>query len=297
MPAALCAPVLFVLFVLNTLLWIGPVYLAVLVKLLTPSGTRARDALSRAVAWLAEHWMMVNVWVGDRVLRIDWDVRAPVDLSRNGQYLIIANHQTWNDIYVLMRCFRGRLPFFKFFLKQQLIWVPVLGLAWWGLDYPFMKRYTREQIERDPSLRGKDVETTRKACEKYARLPVSILNFLEGTRFTPAKHARQHSPYVHLLKPKAGGIAFALSAMGDKLTALLDVTIAYPDGVRTFWEFLGGKVRRVIVEVRALPVPDGFVSGNYTEDPEFRARVQTWVRELWEEKDVRLAALLGESQR
>lgn len=284
---------MFVLLMLNTLLWVGPVYLAILVKLLTRPRSRARDGMSRVVAWLAEHWMRVNVWMGDRLLRIDWDVRAPVELSRQGQYLIVANHQSWNDIYVLMRCFQGRLPFFKFFLKQQLIWVPVLGLTWWGLDYPFMKRYTRAQIERDPSLRGKDVETTRKACEKYARLPVSILNFLEGTRFTPEKHARQHSPYAHLLTPRAGGIAFALSAMGDKLSALLDVTIAYPGGTRTFWEFLGGRVRKVIVEVRPIPIPEGFTSGNYTEDPQFRARVQAWVRSLWEEKDARLDTLLA----
>lgn len=291
LPPCVSAPVVLVLLVLNTLLWVGPVYLSIALKLLTPPASRLRDRASMLVAWMAEHWMLVNVWVGDRLLRIEWDVRVPVELSRRGQYLILANHQTWNDIYVLMRCFSGRLPFFKFFLKQQLIWVPILGLTWWGLDYPFMKRYTRDAIARDPSLRGKDMETTRRACEKYARLPVSILNFLEGTRFTAEKHARQQSPYHHLLKPRAGGVAFALGAMGDKLSALLDVTIAYPDGARSFWRFLGGEVRKVIVEVRSLPIPEGFTRGDYEGDPEFRRRVQEWVRTLWTEKDTRLSEL------
>ncbi|HEU0196402.1 MAG TPA: acyltransferase [Nevskiaceae bacterium] len=294
LPAAVLAPLMFTLFVLNTLLWLVPVYASIFLKLLTLPNTYPRDRASALVAWMAEHWMMVNVWCGDHMLGIEWDVRLPPALARDGQYLIVSNHQTWNDIYVLMRCFSGRAPFFKFFLKQQLIWVPVLGLAWWGLDYPFMKRYTREQIAKRPELRGKDMESTRRACAKYARLPVSVLNFLEGTRFTADKHERQQSPYRHLLKPKAGGIAFALTAMGDKLSALLDVTIAYPDGARSLWQFLGGEVRKVVVEVRRLPIPEGFTSGDYEADAAFRARVQEWVRSLWVAKDQRLAELLAE---
>jgi hypothetical protein len=50
------------------------------------------------------------------------------------------------------------------------------------------------------------------------------MNFVEGTRFTPAKHAAQQSPYKHLLKPKAGGLALALHVLGDRFDSLLDVT-------------------------------------------------------------------------
>jgi hypothetical protein len=41
------------------------------------------------------------------------------------------------------------------------------------------------------------------------------MNFVEGTRFTNDKHKQQSSPYNHLLRPKSGGIAFVLAAMGD----------------------------------------------------------------------------------
>ena len=173
--------------------------------------------------------------------------------------------------------------------------MPLLGLAWWFLDYPFMKRHSRQTLERRPELRGEDLATTRKACEKFRHTPVSVLNFLEGTRFTKAKHAAQGSSYRHLLLPKAGGMAFVLDAMGGALRSLLDVTIVYPNGTPTFWDFLTGGLDRVIVHVEETKIPSDMLDGDYLEDPVFRERVQEWVRGLWEKKDDRIAALLAEA--
>jgi len=291
LPAPVVGAIMSVVLILHTLLWATLVYVAIFLKLLAPEG-RARDAASRLTAWLAQQWAVLNtVYVG-ALLKIDWDVRIEAELSPKGQYLVCANHQSWNDIFVLMQAFGRRAPFFKFFIKQELIWVPVLGLCWWGLDYPFMKRYTAEQVARDPSLKGKDLDTTRKACERYRNQPVLILNFLEGTRFTKAKHARQQSPYAHLLKPKSGGFAFTLSALGQRLNSLLDVTIVYPDGARGFWDLLAGRVRRVIVEVKQLRIPAELFAGNYESDAEFRQRFQDWVARLWTDKDRRIGELL-----
>jgi len=294
LPAPLAASVTFVLFVSNLVFWAIPVYITIFLKLLTPPG-KARDQVSRLVAWLAQQWAHVNVLLYEGLMDVRWDIRLDAELSPQGQYLVCSNHQTWNDIYVLMRTFGRRAPFFKFFIKQELIWVPILGLAWWGLDYPFMKRHTPEQVAKNPALKGKDLETTRKACERYRNQPVLILNFLEGTRFTQAKHDRQQSPYLHLLKPKAGGFAFTLSALGEKLNSLIDVTIVYPDGVKGFWEFLGGRVRRVIVEVKQLTIPREFFSGDYESDPEFRKRFQAWIGELWAQKDRRIGELKAQA--
>ena len=93
-------------------------------------------------------------------------------------------------------------------------------------------------LKKHPEMRAKDQEATRRACAKFALIPTSVTNFMEGTRFTPAKHARQQSPYRYLLKPKAGGVALALHALGDKFHSILDVTIVYPDGIPGFWSFL-----------------------------------------------------------
>ena len=286
--------VMSLLLLINTILWALPVYLMIPLKLLAPT-PGIRDRLSRGMAALAQGWGVSNVWLGDTLLGIRWDIRISAELKRDAQYLICSNHQTWNDIYVLLKTFGHKAPFFRFFLKKQLIWVPILGPVWWGLDYPFMNRYSREHLQKNPDLRVRDMEITRKACEKYARIPVSILNFLEGTRFTQEKHDRQLSPYRYLLKPKAGGFAFALNAMGERLSSLLDVTIVYPEGAKSFWDFLTGRVHRVIVDVRALRIPSEFFQGNYETDVEFHRLINTWVANLWEEKDRRIEQLLAQS--
>lgn len=297
LPAPIQGVIMGVLLAVNTVFWATPLYVLVLLKLLTPAGSGARDLLSRGAAKLAQNWASTNSLVSRLLQRIDWDIRISADLDPRGQYLVCSNHQTWNDIFVLMRAFGRRAPFFKFFIKQQLIWVPVLGLAWWGLDYPFMKRSTPDQIKKNPALKGKDLETTRKACEKFRNQPVLILNFLEGTRFTRNKQVNQKAPYRHLLRPKAGGLAFAMEAMGDKLHSMIDVTIVYPDGSVGFWEFLCGRMCRVIVDIRPLHVPEGMMEallrGDYEVSSDFRKRFQFWIGDLWKEKDLRMARMLG----
>lgn len=294
LPAPLHGAIMVVLLILNTVFWVIPVYALVLVKLLMPAGA-ARDTVSRGVAALAQNWAGVNSWMAGTLMRIEWNIRIDADLDPRGQYLACSNHQTWNDIFVLMRAFGHRAPFFKFFIKQELIWVPLLGLAWWGLDYPFMKRYTPEQLAKNPALKGKDLETTKRACAKFRNQPVMVLNFLEGTRFTPVKHERQQSPYRHLLRPKSGGIAFAMGAFGERLNALLDITIVYPQGAMGFWQFMCGKVREVVVEVRQLTIPHELYAGDYENDAAFRQRFQNWIAELWAHKDRRIGELLQET--
>ena len=138
-----------------------------------------------------------------------------------------------------------------------------------------------------------DIEATRRACAKFALAPTSVMNFAEGTRFTPAKHRSQRSPYRHLLKPKAGALALALGVLGDKFDALLDVTIVYPDGAPTFWQFLRGDMRRVVVHVRRTIIPPEFRQGNYAGDPRYRKSFQRWLQALWAEKDARIDGLIA----
>jgi 1-acyl-sn-glycerol-3-phosphate acyltransferase len=192
---------------------------------------------------------------------------------------------------VLEALLNRRVPMLRFFLKSQLFWVPLLGLAWWALDFPFMKRYSRETIARRPELAGRDIEATRRACEKFRGIPVSLINFVEGTRFTPAKHEAQNSPYRQLLKPKAGGVAFVLDAMGEAMHAILDVTIVYSHGIPTITDLFADRVPEVRVHIRELPIPRELVHGDYQNDAEFRERFQHWMNELWMQKDARITTL------
>jgi len=214
-------------------------------------------------------------------------------LKTDHWYLVNCNHQSWVDILVLQHVFNRRIPLLKFFLKQQLIWVPVMGLAWWALDFPFMRRHSEAYLKKHPEMRGKDQQTTRQACEKFALIPTSVMNFMEGTRFTPAKHLRQQSPYRYLLKPKAGGMATALGAMGEKFHSILDVTLVYPNGTPNFWEFLCGRLEHVVVRVRQLPVPQQLLDGDYANDPTVRQAYQLWVQQLWTDKDLLIKQVMG----
>ena len=285
----------FLLFGLNTVFWCTLLYVVALVRLVVP-GAGAKKGLTRAAMAIGENWVSVNSWGIDAVGPIGWDVVLPEGLRRDGWYLIGCNHLSLVDIAVLQRVFNRRIPLLKFFIKRQLIRVPILGLAWWALDFPFMKRHTREEIERNPALRGEDLATTRRACEKFRWTPVSVMNFLEGTRFTESKRERRKSPYRHLLPPKAGGIAFALAAMGDVFERFLDVTIVYPGGTPGFWDLLCGRMPKVIVRVESIPVPREWTGGDYEGDAAFREAFQAEVRRLWEKKDALVGTLLGEER-
>jgi len=294
LPQPLVFVIACLLMVLNALFWVPILLVFASFKFLLPFKP-VRLSVDPVLLFIAESWIACNsAWMG-LTQRTTWDVQGIEGLDPHSWYLVNSNHQSWVDILVLQHLLNRRIPLLKFFIKQQLIWVPVMGLAWWALDFPFMRRHSEEFLKKNPEMRGKDQETTRKACEKFALIPTSVMNFLEGTRFTPAKQAKQQSPYRYLLKPKAGGMALALNAMGDKFQAILDVTIVYPDGAPTFKHFLMGQLHRVVVRVRVLPVPQHLLQGDYAQDAAFRADFSQWVQQLWHEKDQQIASLLETS--
>lgn len=250
-----------------------------------------RQLLTKVLTAIANAWISGNSGWMRLTQKMNWNTQIPTNLDKKGWYFVISNHQSWVDILVLQHCLNGRIPLLKFFLKQELIKVPIMGAAWWALDFPFMKRFSKEYLEKHPEMKGKDIETTRIACEKFKTMPTSVMNFLEGTRFTDNKYEKQQSPFKHLLKPKAGGMAFAMSAMGDQFKSLLDVTIYYPQGIPTFWDFMQGKMERCEVVIREVPIPAELRNGDYENDEQYRLDFQQWVQQLWEQKDQLLAQM------
>jgi 1-acyl-sn-glycerol-3-phosphate acyltransferase len=284
LPGAVRGSLSLILYILNTVFWCIPLFGLVLAKAAVPLESWRRRC-SRILNAIAENW----IWVNNQNQRLiagntRWEVQGIETLERSEWYLVLANHQSWVDILVLQRIFHRKIPFLKFFIKKELLWFPVLGQAWWAMDFPFVKRYSKSYLQKKPHLKGKDLEITRKACKKFKKIPVSIMNFVEGTRFTNEKHRRQQSPYSRLLKPKAGGTALVLSAMGEQINRILDVTIVYPDGVTSFWAFICGKIRKIEVHVRSLPVSPELL-GDYTNDRHFRAGLQRWLNNIWAEKN------------
>jgi 1-acyl-sn-glycerol-3-phosphate acyltransferase len=270
------------LIALNTVIWTVPLLLAHFLKVIVPR-RGWRKFWSRTQNGIGSIWIAVNNWNLSILNPVRWDVETVPDLSMDGWYLVIANHRSWVDILVLQRVFNRSIPFMKFFLKKELFWVPILGLAWWALDYPFLAR---------SAMANKDLEAIREAAEKFKTSPVSVMNFVEGTRFTPEKHQKQKSPYTHLLKPKPGGMTFLLSSMRDQIHAILDVTIAYRGEAPTMWGFLCGHTEEIRVRVRSIPVEEHLV-GDYGKEKEFRRHFTGWLKTLWAEKDEGLKGLLG----
>jgi 1-acyl-sn-glycerol-3-phosphate acyltransferase len=282
-------------FTINTIFWFIPIFLLGIVKLLLPIAG-LRRFLTGVLMALGENWITVNSAMLQTAASIDWKARGLEGLRKDGWYLVMVNHQTWVDILVLQKVFNRRIPFLKFFIKQQLIWFPLLGLAWWAMDMPFMKRYSRSYLAKNPHMKGKDLETTRRACEKFRATPTSVINFVEGTRFSEAKRAARKSPYLHLLPPRAGGFAIAMGSMGSLFDAILDVTMLYPAGPAQFWEMCCGSHVPVTIDVRKRPIDEWLRSGDYENDREFRRRVHRWLGEIWQEKDELLQQMLDESR-
>ena len=271
-------------FTLNTIIWFVPIFLLAMVKLVLPIPT-LRRAITRILMAMGENWISTN-WLMMRFAgSIQLERRGLEGLRRDGWYLVISNHQTWVDIVVLQAVFNRRIPFLKFFIKRELIWFPLLGIAWWAMDMPFMKRFSPSYLARNPHMKGKDLETTRRACEKFRDTPTSVINFLEGTRFSEQKRVARNSPYRHLLPPRAGGLAVALSSMGELFESVVDVTMVYPDGATSFWDMCCGSHVNVVVEVRERELEGWLVEGNYETDREFRKQVHSWLGQIWSEKD------------
>ena len=283
----------FLLFVLNTVFWCSLLFVLAFLKILVPI-TAWRRLCSRGLVLIADAWIAGNSLGLALTQGTRWEVEGLEGLDPRSSYLVLSNHQSWVDIPVLQKVFLGKIPFLRFFLKHQLIWVPFLGTAWWALDFPFMRRYPREVLEKHPEKRGEDLEATRRACARLRDRPFSILSFVEGTRFTPEKRERSSSPFRHLLPPKVGGLAFAAAAAGEAIQAIVDVTIVYPAGIPTFWDAISRGVPRIVVSVRSLPIPAEWFTGNYLSDPAFRERIQSHVRRLWEEKDGKIARVMEE---
>jgi 1-acyl-sn-glycerol-3-phosphate acyltransferase len=245
-------------------------------------------------SYLLDHcataWISVNTVIERLFHPVEIIIEGSTDLSTKEWYMVIANHQSWVDIPVLQRVFNHKIPFLKFFLKQELIYVPVLGLAWWALDFPFMRRYSSAQLRKNPKLKGKDIEITRKACAKFKSKPVSIMNFVEGTRFRPEKHSKQNSEFKHLLKPKAGGMAFALSAMDGQIHKLVDVSIYYPGSTPSYWDYISGKVKQVKVDIKVSEIAPA-LRGDYMNDRAFKIGFQNELNKIWQQKDLTLEKL------
>jgi len=253
----------------------------------------------KAVIKIATHWISSNSALIDNMLpRKDWRINLPDDIHTNGKYLLVSNHQSWVDTSIVQYIGEKRLPLTRFFTKFELIYIPIVGQAFYFLDFPMMRRHSKEAIAKNPALKGKDIEEAKRACALLKDKPFTLLNYLEGTRFTKAKQAQQKSPYTHLLKPRAGGLSLAISALGEDIDGILDMTIVYPDGVPSYGDLWKGNIKRLGVDLRYIDIPDtlfeSIKQGGYENDEDTKAQMFDWVEQVWRQKDERISTMLAD---
>ncbi|GGW60562.1 acyltransferase [Alishewanella tabrizica] len=284
LPGFLLLPLSFSLFALNLAFWGILVTPLGLLKLLLPL-----PAAHKRIAALGRRcyrgWTAVNTFLMNLFNQIDWQISGQQHLDKDSWYLLIANHKSWVDIPVVSTFAYPLIPEPKFFLKDQLKWIPFLGTGCWALDMPYMKRYSAAKIAKKPHLKGKDIETTRQSCAKFQYTPTTIINFVEGSRCTAEKQRAKHSPFQHLLPPKAGGIAFTLASMGEQFNAILDITLIYPENQgHVALDMLMGRLTKVVIHADVLAV-NHEVIGDYFNDAAFRENFQQWLNQRWQLKD------------
>ena len=240
---------------------------------------------SKWVDYIAAIWCDINNLYMDKINKIQLHITGIKDFNPQSWYLVVANHQSWLDIVILQRLFNRKIPVLKFFIKDQLKWVPFLGFSWWAMGCPFMKRYSKEYLAKHPHKKGKDLKATQKALSLFKQSPGSLMSFVEGTRYTLQKKLDQHSPYQHLLKPKAGGIGFVIDVMSEHITQIIDVTIVYPHEQHSLWDFLCRRVRSAKIHLKQIPIPKEFSNNNFINNEDTLEKFRHWLNEQWAEKD------------
>ena len=267
----------------NTLILAIPLCIAALLRGLIPS--RYQALCTQMSMRCAEGWIANNNRIIDTFQTLDISVAHYPELSPDEWYLVICNHQSWTDIVILQRILNKRIPMLKFFIKQTLLFVPILGICFVALDFPIMKRYNKRTLAKRPHLKGRDLETTLKSCERFKLTPVSVLNFVEGTRFSPEKQRQTKSPYQYLLKPKGGGVAMVVDSMQDDLSAILDVTMVYHDQTPSFWSFICGHPTPIRIQIDRLGIPKRTDFAESGAVKSMGKQVKQLLLDRWDKKD------------
>jgi len=258
-----------------------PLLLLALLKVLIRP---ASQPLTRLMIWLTLAYVAITNRVYRLIHQQDWEVSINAAIRPDQGCVLLCNHQAWPDVTLLILNLYNRVPFFTFFLKEELRWIPLIGWAAWALDYPFLKRHSAEDLAQNPALREVDARSTELACNKLKARTPCLINFAEGTRFTAEKHRSTQSPYHNLFRPKAGALTYAIYHLNPQIEVILDATIIYHQPEPTFWKFLCGTLGPVELIVSRLEKP----LMTETKDAgleAIRAEIKPWLDQRWQEKD------------
>lgn len=278
---------------LSTILISFGVYLFALLTWLAP-GKKATAFFEKILHRFPVYWIDLLGFSMRITAAKRYKIQGNGQFTTEKPYLLISNHVSALDILVLSYVFHRKTPCIKFFMKKELLWsLPFAGLATWLLGYPFMERHTPSQIRKRPELKNKDIETAKAACQKFVKHTATIINYVEGTRFSHKKREQQNSPCDYLLKPKTAGMAIVVNELQHDLGGIIDATLAYRPQNFSFWKFACGDFEEIVCDYQLFEIP-GEILGDYYQDRVYRKQFQSWLNALWQRKDQRLKQIYGE---
>ena len=195
--------------------------------------------------------------------------------------LVIANHQAMADI-ILILCLAqsaGRLRDCKWFVKEQLKYMPGIGWGMLFIDCIFLKRRWAE-----------DANSIQATFSKYRERKIDfwLISFLEGTRSNPSKRekskayakAKKLPEFTHVMLPRTKGFLATSEGLYGLYGSVLDLTLAYESTPPSLLSFFCGNTQEIWVHCKrfdAKSLPKG------------TGATHTWVLERFKEKDQRLA--------
>lgn len=286
----------FVFIAVNLTFWIVPVILLAVVKLLAPSAW-IRQRAYRMMIWIYSAAVKTNDILLFGIVRNRLTLLQPLTLDRGRNYLVLSNHRSWADILLLQSLLNKKTPPIQFIVKRELLFMPIIGLICWAYEYPFVRRGSLKS-RKDGRVQGRsDMQNIRAKIDKTSTSGLSIINFVEGTRFNILKSEKYASSFKHLLNPRAGGLFHILKNYAGKLDTVLDFTIVYGCRTPVFWKFLGGRCRHITVDLQRIHIKDLLETLGTAAGGELTfGRVSEWLQELWHDKDLKIEAMINEQR-
>jgi 1-acyl-sn-glycerol-3-phosphate acyltransferase len=275
----------------NLAFWIIPLLVLTGLKFLV-TNTKAQDYLYRAMLWLYRRAVGVDHFLLNCILAIDFEISGLPLLNKNNNYLVISNHRSWADILVLQSLLVRGAPIIKFIVKREILMLPLVGWICWAYEYPFVSRHTLKFKKQTGRNNKSDLHSLNQRLANLKNHPSSIINFVEGTRYTTLKNGQEESSLANLLPPKVGGLTYILQTFGTQLDYLLDCTIAYDCEEPIFWNLLGKQSQKVKVEVQQIPISNLLPIITSEKGSISYEQTSEWLNDLWEQKDQKLICLL-----
>lgn len=261
----------FSIFLVNSLIFLSAIsFIGIWIYLF--KNTRLSSPLKQLAALFSNYWGHINHLIMFHICGVQFSINGNHDFSKDKWYLLISNHRSAADIPILYSIFCQKLPPFKFFLKKELLYLPLIGTACWALQMPFINRKKSHAFSFNFDL------------FKYA--PCTIINFVEGSRANKEKIKANSSPYKHLLKPKFRGVLSTLESVKE-IKHIIDVTLVY-QGMDTLkkpnilFKLFCGQLRFIEINIKKIDIPDLIYNCDSNEKNQL---FKSWLNNLWTKKD------------